>query len=97
MTDRNYLFIAFSDPHVGRQWGAHAVPMTREKLTDRYLDPIREMEASEALAEAKKSGDANRIQKARAEFEAIRAKAAQTRAIVRAGRFMEKTNAKLTP
>ena len=43
MTERNYLFIAFSDPHVGRQWGAHAVPMTREKLTDRYLDPIREL------------------------------------------------------
>ena len=43
MNERSYLFIAFSDPHVGRQWGAHAVPMTREKLTDRYLDPIREL------------------------------------------------------
>lgn len=37
------LFVAFSDPHVGRVWGSHAVPSTREKLTDRYLDPIHEV------------------------------------------------------
>lgn len=43
MSERKYLFTAFSDPHVGRHWGAHAVPGTREKLTDRYLDPIREL------------------------------------------------------
>jgi phosphonate transport system substrate-binding protein len=37
------------------------------------------MEASEALADAKRSGDAARIQKAQAEYDAIRAKAAQAR------------------
>lgn len=46
-----YLAIAFSDPHIGRTWGAHSVPMTREKLTDRYLDPIKE--ASELAAESR--------------------------------------------
>ncbi len=46
-----------------------------------YLDPIREMEASEALAEARRSGDAARIAKAQADFDKIRAAAAQKRAV----------------
>jgi phosphonate transport system substrate-binding protein len=46
---------------------------------DSYLDPIREMEASEALADARKSGDASRIKQARADYDAIRAKVAQAR------------------
>jgi phosphonate transport system substrate-binding protein len=46
-----------------------------------YLDPIREMEAAEALADAKRSGDAGRITKAQAEFDKIRATAAQKRAV----------------
>lgn len=46
-----------------------------------YLDPIREMEASEAVAEARRSGDAGRIAKAQAEFEKVRAAAAQKRAV----------------
>jgi phosphonate transport system substrate-binding protein len=48
---------------------------------DSYLDPIREMEASEALSEARRSGDAARIAKAQAEFDRIRATAAQRRAV----------------
>ena len=46
-----------------------------------YLDPVREMEAGEALAVAKRSGDAGRIAKAQAEFDKVRAEAAQKRAI----------------
>jgi phosphonate transport system substrate-binding protein len=46
-----------------------------------YLDPVREMEASEAVAAAKRSGDAGRVAKAQAEFDKIRADAAQKRAI----------------
>ena len=46
-----------------------------------YLDPIREMEASEVLADAKRGGDAAKIAKAQAAFDDIRAKAAQRRAI----------------
>jgi phosphonate transport system substrate-binding protein len=46
-----------------------------------YLDPVREMEASEALAAAKRSGDAGRIAKAQAEFEKVSAEAARSRAI----------------
>ena len=48
---------------------------------DSYLDPIREMEASEALAAARRGGDAGRIAKAQAAFDDIRAKAAQRRAV----------------
>jgi phosphonate transport system substrate-binding protein len=48
---------------------------------DSYLDPIREMEASEALSEARHSGDAARIAKAQADFDKIRAAAAQKRAV----------------
>jgi len=44
-----------------------------------YLDPVREMEASEALAAAKRSGDAAKIAKAQAEFERISAEAAKSR------------------
>ncbi|HEX7886879.1 MAG TPA: phosphate/phosphite/phosphonate ABC transporter substrate-binding protein [Phenylobacterium sp.] len=46
-----------------------------------YLDPVREMEASEALAAAKRSGDAGKIAKAQAEFDRISVKAAQNRAL----------------
>lgn len=46
-----------------------------------YLDPVREMEASEALATAKRSGDQARIAKAQAEFEKVSAEAARTRAL----------------
>jgi phosphonate transport system substrate-binding protein len=45
-----------------------------------YLDPVREMEAGEALATARRSGDQARIQKAEAEFRQIQAAAAQKRA-----------------
>ncbi|WP_337189020.1 phosphate/phosphite/phosphonate ABC transporter substrate-binding protein [Phenylobacterium sp.] len=46
-----------------------------------YLDPVREMEASEALAAAKRSGDKARIDKAQAEFDKISAEAARSRAV----------------
>jgi phosphonate transport system substrate-binding protein len=46
-----------------------------------YLDPIREMEAAEKLADARRSGDAARIRKAQADFDKIRAEAAQKRAV----------------
>ncbi|MDZ4373934.1 MAG: phosphate/phosphite/phosphonate ABC transporter substrate-binding protein [Phenylobacterium sp.] len=46
-----------------------------------YLDPVREMEASEALAAAKRSGDASRIAQAQAEFDKISAEATRSRAI----------------
>jgi phosphonate transport system substrate-binding protein len=46
-----------------------------------YLDPIREMEAAEALAAARRSGDAGKIAKAQAEFQKIQAAAAQKRAV----------------
>jgi phosphonate transport system substrate-binding protein len=48
---------------------------------DTYLDPVREMKASEAYSEARRSGDPQRIAKAKAEFEKIRAAAAQRRAV----------------
>lgn len=47
---------------------------------DSYLDPIREMEASEALAEARKSGDAARISAAKAAYDQITAEATARRA-----------------
>ena len=46
-----------------------------------YLDPVREMEASEALAAAKRSGDKARIDRAQAEFDRISAEAARSRAV----------------
>jgi len=46
-----------------------------------YLDPVREMEAAEQLAAARRSGDKAKIAAAQAEFEKIRASAAQARAI----------------
>jgi phosphonate transport system substrate-binding protein len=46
-----------------------------------YLDPVREMEASEALAAAKRSGDKAKIAKAQAEFDKVSAQAAQSRAL----------------
>ncbi|MFN3583689.1 phosphate/phosphite/phosphonate ABC transporter substrate-binding protein [Phenylobacterium sp.] len=46
-----------------------------------YLDPIREMEAAENLADARRSGDSARIRKAQAEFDKVRAEAAQKRAV----------------
>jgi phosphonate transport system substrate-binding protein len=48
---------------------------------DTYLDPIREMEASEALAAAKRGGGAGKIAAAQKTFDDIRAKAAQRRAV----------------
>lgn len=48
---------------------------------DSYLDPIREMEAAQALADARKSGDQAAIGKAQAEFDKVRAAAAQKRAM----------------
>lgn len=45
-----------------------------------YLDPVREMEASEALAAAKRTGKADRIAKAEAEYEKVKAAAEATRA-----------------
>jgi phosphonate transport system substrate-binding protein len=47
---------------------------------DTYLDPVREMVAGQALAEARKSGDKARIDKAQAEFDRVQAAAAQRRA-----------------
>jgi phosphonate transport system substrate-binding protein len=47
---------------------------------DSYLDPIREMVAGEALADARRSGDKAKIAAAQAEFDKIRAAAAQRRA-----------------
>ncbi|MDB5449200.1 MAG: phosphonate transporter, periplasmic phosphonate-binding protein [Phenylobacterium sp.] len=48
---------------------------------DTYLDPIREMEAAEALAAARRSGDKAKIEQAQAAFDKIRASAAQKRAV----------------
>ncbi|MFI4966702.1 MAG: phosphate/phosphite/phosphonate ABC transporter substrate-binding protein, partial [Caulobacterales bacterium] len=45
-----------------------------------YLDPIREMQASEALAEARHTGDAGKIAAAQAAYDKIHAAAAQKRA-----------------
>jgi len=47
---------------------------------DNYLDPVREMVAGQALAEAKRSGDKARIAAAEAEFQRVRAAVAQRRA-----------------
>ena len=48
---------------------------------DSYLDPIREMEAAEVLADAKRAGDAAKIAAAQKAFDDIRAQAAQRRAM----------------
>jgi phosphonate transport system substrate-binding protein len=45
-----------------------------------YLDPVREMQAAVALAEARHTGDPGRIAKAQADFDRIHAAAAQRRA-----------------
>lgn len=47
---------------------------------DTYLDPIREMVAGEALADARKTGDKAKIAAAEAQFDKVRAAAAQRRA-----------------
>ena len=47
---------------------------------DSYLDPIREMVAGEALADARRSGDKAKIAAAQAEFDKVQAAAAQRRA-----------------
>ncbi|WP_309087901.1 phosphate/phosphite/phosphonate ABC transporter substrate-binding protein [Phenylobacterium sp.] len=47
---------------------------------DSYLDPVREMEAAEALAAARRAGDQGKIAKAQAEFDKVSAAAAQRRA-----------------
>jgi phosphonate transport system substrate-binding protein len=53
---------------------------------DTYLDPVREMEAAEALAAARRSGDAGRIRKSQADLDRLTAEAAQRRAANPAGR-----------
>ena len=45
-----------------------------------YLDPVREMESAEALAAAKRSGDAGKIAKAQAAFDKIKSDADTHRA-----------------
>ncbi|MDE2487752.1 MAG: phosphate/phosphite/phosphonate ABC transporter substrate-binding protein [Alphaproteobacteria bacterium] len=45
-----------------------------------YLDPVRELEAAEALAEARRSGDRARLAAAQKSFDEIHAAAAQKRA-----------------
>jgi phosphonate transport system substrate-binding protein len=45
-----------------------------------YLLPVREMQAAETLAEARKSGDKGRIAKAQAQFDKIHVAAEQARA-----------------
>jgi phosphonate transport system substrate-binding protein len=45
-----------------------------------YLDPVREMEAAEALAAARRSGDKGRIAEAQAAFEKVQADANRHRA-----------------
>jgi phosphonate transport system substrate-binding protein len=47
---------------------------------DSYLDPVREMQAGVAVAEARKSGDAKKLAKAQADFDKIHATAEQKRA-----------------
>ncbi|MDB5445427.1 MAG: phosphonate transporter, periplasmic phosphonate-binding protein, partial [Phenylobacterium sp.] len=47
---------------------------------DSYLDPVREMVAAQALAEARKSGDKAKIAAAQADFDKVQAAAAQRRA-----------------
>ena len=47
---------------------------------DSYLDPVREMQAAVALAEARKTGDKARIAEAQAAFDKIHAQAEQKRA-----------------
>jgi len=46
-----------------------------------YLNPVREMEAAEALATAKRGGDQARVARAQVEFDKIRAESAQARAV----------------
>ena len=45
-----------------------------------YLDPVREMDAAEVLAAAKRAGDAGKVAKAQAEFDKIKAVADAQRA-----------------
>ncbi len=45
-----------------------------------YLDPVREMQASETLAQARHTGDPGKIEKAQAAFDKIHAAATQKRA-----------------
>ena len=48
---------------------------------DSYLDPVREMEAAEVLADAKRAGDPTKIAAAQKAFDVIRDQAAQRRAM----------------
>lgn len=48
---------------------------------DSYLDPVREMEAAEALAVARRSGDKHKLAEARADFDKVRAESAEARAV----------------
>ena len=47
---------------------------------DTYLDPVREMVAGQALAQARRSGDEEKVAAAEANFDRVRAAAAQRRA-----------------
>ena len=53
----NFNFVAMSDPHVGRTWSSHCTPATRERLRDRYLDPIQELTDAFSPAELVCGGD----------------------------------------
>jgi phosphonate transport system substrate-binding protein len=46
-----------------------------------YLNPVREMEAGEALAAARRSGDKSRIAQAQGQFDKVREDAARARAV----------------
>ena len=46
-----------------------------------YLDPVREMEAAEDVALARRSGDAGKLAKAQAAFDKVQADAAKNRAV----------------
>lgn len=57
MTTRNLIGVFFSDPHIGRAWGAHTVPSARAKLTARYLDPVKELKEKYPLTPLVCGGD----------------------------------------
>ena len=48
---------------------------------DSYLDPVREMEAGQALADARRSGDAKKIAEAQKTFDDVRLQANRRRAV----------------
>ena len=64
-----------------QQFGAKAAAGGFKAADDSYLDPVREMEAAEVLADAKRAGDPTKIAAAQKAFDDIRAQAAQRRAM----------------